>query len=202
MISHHAVLFCSEHPLTCSVESYVDVPVIGQYRIPQLSIDNVRALIQEAYRRPDEAADKKIIMVATEFVTEEAQQALLKIIEEPPASTIFVFVVPHGYTFLPTLESRFERKGSLSEAVTYNEFANFKSTSFKERFAAIELASKQKDTAWQSAIKKGLVQYLRTDAMKLPSDIRSELEYVSRLLLTRGASNKFLLEHLALLLPA
>ena len=38
-------------------------------------------------------------------MTSEAQQALLKLFEEPQAGVIFVFLLPHG-SLLPTLRSR------------------------------------------------------------------------------------------------
>lgn len=202
MNSHHAVLFSSEAPLTAIIEAYAEVPVTDQYRTAQFGIDDVRTLITNAHRRPDGVTDTRTIIVATEFVTEEAQQALLKIIEEPPRSTMFVFVIPEGYSFLPTLESRFERAGSIGEIPDYEAFASFKDASYGERMMRIEQSTKQKDHVWQSAIKKGLIQYLKDSAITLPKETLSELDYVTRLLLTRGASNKFLLEHLALVLPA
>lgn len=202
MISHHAVLLSSATPLTSIIEGYGLIPNTDQYRVPQLGIDDVRILIANAHRRPDGDAETRTLIVATEFVTEEAQQALLKIIEEPPRSTMFVFVVPEGYTFLPTLESRFERIGSIGEVPTYEAFLSFKNASYAERMSRIEQATKQKDQLWQSDIKKGLVLYLKQTVGMLPKETLVELEYVTRLLLTRGASNKFLLEHLALVLPA
>lgn len=202
MISHHAVLFCSATPLTATIAAYETVPVTDQYRIPQFSIADVRTLITNAHRRPDGVTETRTIMVATEFITEEAQQALLKIIEEPPLSTVFVFIIPEGYYFLPTLESRFERAGSIGEESTHEAFSAFQGASYAERLALIEQSTKQKNHAWQSAIKKGLIHYLKETAVTLPKQTLSDLEYVTRLLLTRGASNKFLLEHLALVLPA
>lgn len=202
MISHHAVLLSSENPLTCVREEYKAVPVTDQYRNAQFGIDDVRTLINHAHRRPDGDTVIRTIIVATEFVTEEAQQALLKIIEEPPLSTVFVFIIPHGYTFLPTLESRFERGAGREETQQNEAFKIFKDVSYAERLAQIEQSTKQKDVAWQSAVKKGLIVYLRDEVTTLPKETLVELEYVTRLLLTRGASNKFLLEHLALVLPA
>jgi DNA polymerase III delta prime subunit len=202
MISHHAVLFSSESPLSSVLDTYSEVPVIDQYRLAQFGIDDVRTLIAHAHRRPDGITERRTIIVATEFVTEEAQQALLKIIEEPPLSTAFVFVIPEGYTFLPTLESRFERGGSLEGERAYTEFDSFRNASYSERMAQIELALKQKDQLWQRSIKKGLIAYLRLESTKLPKEVLVELEYITRLLLTRGASNKFLFEHLTLVLPA
>ncbi|MEN9920542.1 MAG: polymerase delta subunit [Candidatus Parcubacteria bacterium] len=202
MNSHHAVLFCSESPLSCTLDEYHEVPTQDQYRLAQFGIDDVRTLTQHAHRRPDSDATLRVILVATEFVTEEAQQALLKLIEEPPVSTRFVFIIPFGYSFLPTLESRFERQEAVGVLVENDIFVVFKAGGFAARLASIEQATKAKDHAWQQQIKRGLTAYLEHERFKLPQSVVSELEFVVRLLLTRGASNKFLLEHLALTLPA
>jgi DNA polymerase III delta prime subunit len=150
---------------------------------------------------PDNGAEERVLVVATQFVTEEAQQALLKIIEEPPASTRFIFIIPSGYSFLPTLESRFERAEIKETQGATEDFTVFLNSSLAERLSAIELATKNKNLPWQTAIKNGLLNYLQNiDATKAPLEKLQDLEYVSRLLLTRGASNKFLLEQLALTL--
>ncbi len=198
MTSHHAVLLSTELPLEFEPET---VPHFV-YKEPQFGIDLVRALIQSAHRRPQGEDEEQLIMVATEFITEEAQQALLKIIEEPPVSTKFVFVLPHGYTLLPTLESRFERQEGGEVVLNDSVFQAFLDSSYAMRMVAIEESSKKKDHVWQAAIKRGLIAYMRTRSKDMSQDTLRGLEYVARLLLTRGASNKFLLEHLALTLPA
>ena len=198
MTSHHAVLLSTELPLEFEPKI---VPHVT-YKEPQFGIDLVRALILSAHRRPQGEDVEQLIMVATEFITEEAQQALLKIIEEPPVSTKFMFVLPHGYTLLPTLESRFERQGTDTAAPDISIFESFRTALYAERLSAIEQATKKKDQVWQAAIKRGLIVYLKTNNNNVSRDALRDLEYVARLLLTRGASNKFLLEHLALTLDA
>jgi hypothetical protein len=203
MSSHHAVLFQSAAPLTHVLDEANPLSFAAEYRLPQLGIDDVRTLIAAAYRRPHGTDTIQVLLVATEFITEEAQQALLKIIEEPPLSTRFVFVLPRGYNLLPTLESRFERQSEVGTvAHDISAFREFKNSSYAERIAAIELSTKNKDHQWQQDIKNGLAAYLLTHKSEVSLPALKELEYVVRLLLTRGASNKFLLEHLALTLPA
>ena len=202
MNAHHAVLFSASEPLLVSLDGYETIAAHNQYRQGQFGIDDVRALIAVAYRRPEGSEVERLLLVATEFITEEAQQALLKLIEEPPLSTRFIFVLPEGYNLLPTLESRFERVGSLGGATVSEAFGDFKNASIAARLTLIEESAKRKDHTWQADIKKGLLSYLTDRPKSLPASLLTELEYVSRLLLTRGASNKFLLEHLALTLPA
>lgn len=202
MNTHHAVLISAATPLTYSTGQWLEIPQSDQYRLPQFGIEDVRRLISDAHRRPDGESTQRILIVATEFITEEAQQALLKIIEEPPLSTRFIFIIPFGYMFLPTLESRFERVAASEEERDTRLFSNFKIASYSERLVLIEQSVKDKNQAWQADIKYGLMLYLLQNTSTLSTAQLKELEYIVRLLLTRGASNKFLLEHLALTLPA
>ena len=200
MTHHHAVLIATTHPLDYEVETECAVPVHAQYRLAQFGIADVRALITTAHRRPLGKESMQTLLVATEFITEEAQQALLKIIEEPPLSTKFIFVIPTGYYFLPTLESRFERSKDSNSSYDTTVFDTFKDASYAQRLVLIERAIKNKDQAWLSAMKQGLTSFLLHHRHKLSTRDLVEMDFVLRLLLTRGASNKFLLEHLALTL--
>jgi DNA polymerase III, delta subunit len=202
MSTHHAVLISAPMPLVYTQSEFLEVPASDQYRLLQFGIEDVRRLINDAYRRPNGEAKQRILVVATEFITEEAQQALLKIIEEPPLSTRFFFVIPFGYTFLPTLESRFERVHAHEESRDTHVFLDFKTAPYSNRLSLIEQSVKDKNHAWQADIKYGLMSYLLKSRDILTVTQLKELEYVVRVLLTRGASNKFLLEHLALTLPA
>jgi DNA polymerase III, delta subunit len=202
MSTHHAVLISVPQPLSFAGEESLQIPLHMQIRIPQFAIADARSLITAAFRRPEGGNLTQTLLVATEFITEEAQQALLKIIEEPPLSTQFIFVLPEGYALLPTLESRFSRQSESSTAQSVTAvFEDFITVSVSERLLMVEQRLKAKDQVWQSDIKRGLAGYLVLHRSQLTNAVYKELEYVLRLLLTRGASNKFLLEHLALSLP-
>ena len=66
-------------------------------------IDDARALQQLAQLKTTNGA--ALFFLAISSMTSEAQQALLKLFEEPQAGVVFVLLVPHG-TLLPTLKSR------------------------------------------------------------------------------------------------
>jgi DNA polymerase III delta prime subunit len=202
MNEHHALLLYNDEPLTFDVSEVLGRTPDRLYQIQKCTVADVRTIISSAWLRPaDIGRTEQLILIATEFIVEEAQQALLKIIEEPPVGTRFVFVLPTGYIILPTLQSRFQ---IISELVEHNEtevFENFLRSDYKGRFEAIETAIKNKDTAWQKGIKDGLRSYLTTQKATLTQVPLEQLQYVLQTLLTRGASNKFLLEQLALVLP-
>lgn len=195
------------HALVCRIDSVHDfiadfaddnVELYDVY-ISRFGIDDARSLVQKAYSRPVENAFQCLI-VRTDFITLEAQNALLKIVEEPPLSTRFIFVLPIDFIVLPTLASRLSNCNNDSSRSGEEDgvFREFVSASYGERFAKIEKALKDKDLLWQQKIKRGLINYVKQE----PSEQSRlfELEYTARLLLTRGASNKMLLDNLALVL--
>jgi hypothetical protein len=48
----------------------------------------------------------RYFVVATDAITNEAQNALLKTLEEPPADAVFIFIHPTPQMLLPTVRSR------------------------------------------------------------------------------------------------
>lgn len=201
MNSHHAVLFKVDDPEAYVATDFVADASFVEYRNPTLTIQDVRKLISDAYRRPEGENEQQTLVVITNFITEEAQQALLKIAEEPPLSTKFVFVIPKGASLLPTLLSRFQIEIAPEKKIDTEAFQEFLEAALNRRLRLIEDALKNKDTKWQMDMKIGLIAYLGEKSNKLSADQLIGLTYITRTLLTRGASNKFLLERLALLLP-
>src|SRR3989344_699017 len=70
-----------------------------------LSIDDARAL--RAFASLRGTGEKKLFVISAASLTTDAQNALLKLFEEPTADTVFVLLVPHG-AVLPTLRSRLQ----------------------------------------------------------------------------------------------
>ncbi len=200
---HHATLIRLDEPNDFTLENIDDTVEVIAFSFEKFGIDDSRELLERAYRRPAAGAESQIIIVRATFITEEAQQALLKLLEEPPHSTAFYFAIPPGVHILPTLLSRFSQERSQISLLEHNEtFAHFLNMPVGERMQAIEAAMKDKNTTWQAAIKEGLVAYLSHRDAVLTSAVLTMLEFSARKLLTRGASNKFLFEHTALLLPS
>jgi len=69
-------------------------------------IDAIRTIIKESYSRPLMGAVKVIIFDECHMLTPEAMNALLKISEEPPPKTYFIFCSTAPEKILPTLRNR------------------------------------------------------------------------------------------------
>lgn len=199
---HHAIIKRVPDPLKDSV-AWRETHDREYQRIvcDRFGIADARALVIQAHQRPV-TASSKCLVVQTNFITHEAQNALLKVLEEPPLSTSFLFIVPLDLILLPTLQSRFQTEAGAGDTVGVTEsataiFQAFAAQSYKDRLATIEQQLKRKDIIWQRAMKLGLIDQLQRER-----SLRSPLTVmVAQTLLTRGASNKMLLEALALTLP-
>lgn len=69
-------------------------------------IDTIRQLRQNAWLLPGEAPCRVCVLCGTENMTDQAQNALLKILEEPPEHTVFILTAENRAMLLPTILSR------------------------------------------------------------------------------------------------
>lgn len=170
-------------------------------RYERLGVDEVRRLIERSALK--HAANQVVLLVAP-FVTTEAQQALLKLFEEPQPGTTFVLVVPHG-VLLPTLRSRmlpYPGWESLVEPAA--DAKKFLRSSGKERSDLIAALLKDDEGAKERS--RSLVDALEQELYKKKSDpaaraALADLAMVRDYLRDRAPSLKMLLEHLAIALP-
>jgi len=71
-----------------------------------LGIDEVRQVIKNIGLKPYEARMKVYIIDDAASLTQEAQNAILKTLEEPPSDSIIIFIVEKAEDLFPTIESR------------------------------------------------------------------------------------------------
>jgi len=71
-----------------------------------IKIERVRKLLEWASLKPYEAEWKIAVLEEAERLTEEASQALLKTLEEPPQQTVFVLLTEDKSQILETIQSR------------------------------------------------------------------------------------------------
>ena len=68
--------------------------------------DQAVALREEAFMSPNTCAKKILILDAAHRITTEAANLLLKVLEEPPETTVFVLLTDNPHRLLPTIRSR------------------------------------------------------------------------------------------------
>ena len=89
-------------------------------------IDEVRALKEQAYLMPIKAARKSYIIDEVHMMTKDAFNALLKILEEPPAHVLFIMATTEPEKLLDTVVSRTQhfRFKPLAEPVIQKSLEN------------------------------------------------------------------------------
>lgn len=82
------------------------VDVLPQSGHKSIGVPQVRELIKDAYTKPFLSRRKIYIFRDASIITEPAQNALLKILEEPPEYVVFIIIAQNAQSLLNTVRSR------------------------------------------------------------------------------------------------
>ena len=168
-------------------------------------------------------ADRRVFIIRATHITREAQNALLKTLEEPPAGAVFFFIVPAPEMLLSTLRSRasafaYPHVEHARRGMREGEYAidphTFASASPSERLELLKplFEKNQDDTSKSSGPSKRDMEAILTFLSSLECTLGERLDrettaglravYSARAFIAdRGALVKPLLEQLAFLLP-
>ncbi len=97
---NYALKICADN----KIDNF-DITIIGE-ESTALGIDEIRNLKKNIFLRPFKSELKAIVINILNNITQEAQNSLLKILEEPPTNTIIVLTVENKELLLPTILSR------------------------------------------------------------------------------------------------
>lgn len=176
----------------------------------KFSIDDARSLTQRASLKA--TGGKALFVLGLGIAASDAQQALLKLFEEPQEGVTFVLLVPHG-ALLDTLRSRFlvyPEVVSEDRGTTTDDAAAFLSWPYKKRsdwittFLKDEEDVRERARAFVDALERELHTKLQSAAAGHRSDIIGGLEDIGHFrtyLFDRAPSLKMILEHFAATLP-
>jgi len=84
--------------------SNFDIDLIEEEK--QIGIGNIKKIKQTAFLKPAKGKEKAIIISAIQGLTIEAQNSLLKLLEEPPNNTIIILLIEKKDSVLETIQSR------------------------------------------------------------------------------------------------
>jgi hypothetical protein len=136
-LSHHAYCIIGGPDLKASLLSILEKkhkvalrgnPDFFDNVYESFAIDDARAVRAQADTRPAHSSGKKVFVLTMNGITAEAQNALLKLLEEPPEYAHFFLILPSAHLLLPTVKSRLSflgvdgqsRKGSTLLQDRYN----------------------------------------------------------------------------------
>ena len=88
---------------------HADVLLIQPGDSGNIKLDQIRDAIDKSAYRPFEGRKRVVIVDEADALIVEAQNALLKTLEEPPSASMFVLVTSRPDVLLPTVRSRCQR---------------------------------------------------------------------------------------------
>jgi hypothetical protein len=221
---HHAYLIEGERePIILEIAQFLktlDISTVGNPDFIQISIDNFK--IDEAFDLRRMSADKgftskkKIFVICVNNFSQDAQNVLLKMFEDPILDTHFFLVVPDVNIILKTLYSRLyfisAREGLLDEK---KDAEKFLSISPSERINFLKEFLVDEEEVDENGNELIALDSARSRSIKFLNAVESVLLSKSMLdtgnfehifnarefLRMPGSSTKILMESIALVLP-
>lgn len=182
---HHAYLYVG-HDVRILPTAIQQTGVDVEHRIvASWGIEESRQLAEAAAQRPV-ASHKRVFVIITGAMTVEAQNALLKLLEDPPPTAVFYLVVPYPEMLLETVRSRMVLVAPAHQAETGTEWSTLRAKPLAGQLAEVAERAKQKDIGWQRAV---LAQLVTDDAVSAP--VRLTIERYRQ---QPGTSRKMLIE--------
>ncbi len=208
---HHAMVFeGSVEPCLIEarrfVETTFEIPwtgnpdvTVSRYPEDAFGIKDARALKERASQAPFGPA--QVFVIAFESITRPAQNALLKLLEEPGDATYFILVVPNTHILLSTVRSRLAYMGRhVAETETGEADAFLKGTP-AERLAILQPIIKKGDRVQARRFCDALEVYLRSHGgVEKRAPALREVAFVRSYISDPSSSPKMLLEHLVAVL--
>ena len=164
------------------------------------SIDDARRLREMQNLKPI-AYQRKVFVVEVLSMTVEAQNALLKIFEEPASGTHFFIIAHSAELFLPTLKSRVVVVHAAQDENKNLDAKKFLGLSISERLALVGTIVEEKDKLQANELVDGIIRELSGTKLKENAHILPELLKLRSYLSDRSPSLKLILEHISLILP-
>jgi len=203
MEKHHATLLYGDTLEVSKVPDEYKVQTSDVLHIvrDRFSIDDARDLVALSWQTPFEN-EHRVFVILTRDIASEAQNALLKLLEEPPVYALFYLLMPKTAVLLPTLLSRLrvETEDRPASTLANESFATFHAASYAERLELIAQKTKEKDFRWIEDVLLGC-EYFATLPNKNDAQLLSSILMCRQYIAYKGASAKMLLEDLALALP-
>lgn len=226
-MKHHAFVIAGERGMAVhDIERHIE-KVLGTSAHPDaqwlsydlLSVEDARTLIDRAHRSSSTDAGKVLIIQAGRLF-HEAQNALLKLFEEPPPSTVIILSIPSEGILLPTLRSRLQPLPGREEGTHTSTVARaFLESSPEDRakYAAklVDRSKSDKESMKQEArmeavtLLEGIMRAAHAARMESKnaaertslSDLLTDLTAFLPIAHDRSAPLKLMLEHLLLVIP-
>jgi len=175
VLNHHSYVYVNEDstPLLELLQSNFSDLFIDNLNHPDLWIRNYTTFTIEdsrdlkKFNQTKASLNNKIALISANSITTEAQQSLLKVLEEPYPGVMIFLVLPNINLLLPTIMSRVEILEIENKSMVKNKEAlHFLSLSISERLLLLE-EWRKKDVAenrlWATGLLNGIEMYIKNN---------------------------------------
>ena len=138
-----------------------------------IGVDDIRKINNDSILKPIECQNKVYIIKNSQQMTEQAQNALLKTIEEPPCYAYFLLLCDNSNKLLPTVRSRAQIiRMSDSDFVISDDHKLFvESLVNKNKFELLKVSSKFCDK------RENLKKFLEISKIYLIQKIENDIKF-------------------------
>ncbi|MES2216373.1 MAG: hypothetical protein V4481_03685 [Patescibacteria group bacterium] len=216
-LSHHAYYIPGDLSISIELKTILENehsipsqanPDFFEQSYQSFTIDDARNLKSLHETRPIGPTGKKVFIVSMNNITSEAQNALLKLLEEPSDYAHFFLIIPSAHLLLPTVKSRMrmigDEAGFKVNEETVQDAHKFLKMSAAKRLDFIkklmdditkEKKSRQDAIEFLDAVENEI--YLKKN-LKDNMRILESIALVKKYIYDRAPSVKMLLEYVAL----
>ncbi|PCI29150.1 hypothetical protein COB55_02700 [Candidatus Wolfebacteria bacterium] len=211
-LDHHAYSLAGNidvcvSDVTSWCDKHGDIKTVGnpdfwKGRFDTFGIDDSRSLNELQTRKS--IGDKKIFVLAFNFITREAQNALLKMLEEPTSGTHFFVITPSIDALLPTVRSRLIHLETDSVTSKFSDIDLFIKGTMAYRMNTV--SDIVADVKTDEGSKQSAIDFLGSLERSwytngYPKEHLGPLLTAKQYLYDRSSSVKTILEHIAVTLP-
>ena len=137
-----------------------------------IKIDQIRELVKSVYEKPIVSSKKVYIINDSNLMTKEAQNSLLKTLEEPPTFVTIVLISSNDNLFLPTIKSRCAK-------INFNQLSNEEIKKILKTKFNIENISDLVLKIADGSVKKAIKVQEKEKAYEKINEIYSKIENIS-----------------------
>lgn len=98
--------FCEDQQINLFDRTIITRETASKTNIKSIGIETIKQMQKKLFLKPIRSKTKIVILEEAHLLTTEAQNALLKVLEEPPEHTIIVLSANSKESLLPTIISR------------------------------------------------------------------------------------------------
>lgn len=161
-------------------------------------IEDAKAVIAEAYIAEEQ---KKYLILGAKSFNIVSQNALLKILEEPPRNIVFILISPSKSALLPTIRSRMVVKNSHNRAAKSGVELQLRNIELESIFEFVKQHEKLSRHEAKSLIESLFYQAVQVESMHLDTKMCEAFERAIKLIELNSKFSTILLQLLMLFLP-